>query len=194
MVRTQQERSLLEVGRFIILIKHTQTDDVSIQFYDYQAPYTVQERTLAFICPFACESRAFARLCDLQENGHWAVQCHGWVYLTESQLQQLQRVSGRERHDPNWNNARWAIVKDFIAEDPLSRQDEGFQQIVSNFAIPRRGRLMPQDVKKANYRGSLIVDLGSTFTFPFYRSYASLYGFNAVYKSLDEYGLPDWDY
>lgn len=52
---------------------------------------------------------------------------------------------------------------------------------------------MPQDVKKENYRGSLIVDLRSTLTFPFYRAYASLYEFNAFYRSLDEYGIPQWE-
>ncbi|KAK6832032.1 hypothetical protein RU639_002929 [Aspergillus parasiticus] len=116
------------------------------------------------------------------------------MYLTDSQLQQLRRVCGRRvGNDPYWDNARWAIVKDLIADKPPSRQDEQFQNILSNFCIPKRGGILPDDVKKENYRGDRIVDLGSTITFPFYRRYAQADDLDRFFKELDLYELPEWD-
>ncbi|KAF7588923.1 hypothetical protein BBP40_005001 [Aspergillus hancockii] len=73
-------------------------------FWNYKDPsndlHPHGEKTLS---PFGCESRAFAHLCDLHQNGYWA-------------RTQLQLASGRERYDPRWNEARWAIVKGFVAD------------------------------------------------------------------------------
>ncbi|RAQ59355.1 hypothetical protein COH20_005840 [Aspergillus flavus] len=186
----------IDMGRqgFVFRFKYREQDLCLKVFYPYKAPYNVHKEVEAFISPFGCESRAFARLCDLRENGHWAVRCHGWMYLKDSQLQQLRRVCGRRvGNDPYWDNARWAIVKDFIADKPPSRQDEQFQNILSKFCIPKRGGILPDDVKKENYRGDRIVDLGSTITFPFYRRYAQAEDLDRFFKELDQYELPEWD-
>lgn len=84
-------------------------------------------------------------------------------------------------------------MKDFIADKPPSRQDEQFQNILSKFCIPKRGGILPDDVKKENYRGDRIVDLGSTITFPFYRRYAQAEDLDRFFKELDQYELPEWD-
>ena len=165
---------------------------MSVQFYEYKAIYHDKEIE-AYISPFGCESRTFARLCDLHKNGQWAVRCHGWMCLTDSQVQQLWKVSGPVRADPRWDRARWVIVKDFIAGEPPSREDENFQHVISNFRIPKCGGILPRDVKRGNYRGNLIVDLGSTVTFPFYRRYAHWSELDEFFNSIDTYRLPDWD-
>ncbi|KAK2790671.1 hypothetical protein FQN52_005427 [Onygenales sp. PD_12] len=45
------------------------------------------ERQKAYASPFAHESRAFARLDSLDENGTWAVRCHGWMQLSDKQFE-----------------------------------------------------------------------------------------------------------
>ncbi|KNG85319.1 hypothetical protein ANOM_006290 [Aspergillus nomiae NRRL 13137] len=176
---------------FVFKFKHNERDLCLKLFYEYTAPYSEEE--VAFISPFGCEARAFARLCDLHENGRWAVQCHGWMYLTDSQLHQLREVSGPVRNDPNWYRAHWAIVKDFIADEPPSRHDKKFQNILTNFYIPKRGHILPRDVKKDNYRGDRIVDLGCTITFPFSRRYARSKQFFDFFNDLDKHQLCRWD-
>ncbi|KAE8155490.1 kinetochore Sim4 complex subunit FTA2-domain-containing protein [Aspergillus tamarii] len=177
---------------FVFRFKHNQRDLCLKLFYEYKAVYDDKE-IASYISPFGCESRTFARLCDLHQNGQWAVRCHGWMYLTDSQLQQLRKVSGPVRGDSRWYRARWAIVKDFIADEPPSREDENFQRVISNFCIPKCGDILPRDIKKGNYRGELIVDLGSTVTFPFYRRYASGKEFDEFFDSLDADRLPGWE-
>ncbi|KAE8152173.1 kinetochore Sim4 complex subunit FTA2-domain-containing protein [Aspergillus avenaceus] len=174
---------------FVFKFKHNERDLCLKLFYEFKGVYDDEEVT-SYISPFGCESRAFARLCDLHQNGQWAVRCHGWMYLTDSQLQQLWEVS---RPDPRWHGARWAIVKDFIAEEPPSREDENFQNVMAKFHIPKCGRILPRDVKKENYRGDLIVDLGSTVTFPFYRRYARWTEHIAFFQDLDTERIPEWD-
>ncbi|KAE8361724.1 kinetochore Sim4 complex subunit Fta2 [Aspergillus caelatus] len=187
------EPAFIDQGQqgFVFRFRYNGRDLCLKLFYEYTAPYDAEH--VAFTSPFGCESRAFARLCDMHENGHWAVRCHGWMCLTDSQLQQLWEVSGRVRYDPNWYRARWAIVKDFIADEPPSPEEKGFESIISNFCIPKRGRILPRDVKKSNYRGDRIVDLGSTITFPFYRRYASWTDFTDFFSDFDTNELPLWD-
>ncbi|GAB1200206.1 hypothetical protein APSETT444_009574 [Aspergillus pseudonomiae] len=178
---------------FVFRFKHNERDLCLKLFYDYEDPRPYHEKTIALISPIGLESRAFARLCDLHENGHWAVQCHGWMCLTDSQLQQLREASGRVRNNWRWHKARWGIVKDFIADEPPSCQDERFRLIISNFSVPKRGQILPRDVKKENYRGELIVDLGSTVTFPFCRYFARQTDLDKFFEYLDQFGLPAWD-
>ncbi|KAI1617037.1 kinetochore Sim4 complex subunit FTA2-domain-containing protein [Exophiala viscosa] len=47
-------------------------------FYDYDSAL--------LISPLACESRAFARLHSLNENGTWAARCYGWMTLSDTQF------------------------------------------------------------------------------------------------------------
>ncbi|OGM48145.1 hypothetical protein ABOM_002936 [Aspergillus bombycis] len=99
---------------------------------------------------------------------------HKGRYLCLKLLEQLREASGRERSDPRWSHIYWAVVKDFIPDEPPSSAGlEQLQNIVATFNIPKYGNILPRDVKKENYRAQRMVDLGSTIAFPFYRRYAS---------------------
>ncbi|KAK2788835.1 hypothetical protein FQN53_003022 [Emmonsiellopsis sp. PD_33] len=62
------------------------------------------ERQKAYASPFAHESRAFARLDSLDENGTWAVRCHGWMQLSDKQFEPVRHLR---------DYSRGAIVKDY---------------------------------------------------------------------------------
>ncbi|KAE8148637.1 kinetochore Sim4 complex subunit FTA2-domain-containing protein [Aspergillus avenaceus] len=146
-------------------------------------PFNVSRKTQRLLTPFARECRAFARLCDLQQNGTWAVRCHGWMYLSDNQIAPLKKISMKLRRDPEWVNARWAIVKDFLPGPPTSAD---LPAIFSNFDIAKKARILPGDAFAKNYRGPFIVDLGSSATFPFPRHFASQYSFDRFYKCCPE--------
>jgi hypothetical protein len=59
--------------------------------------------------------------------------------------------------------SRWAIVKEYR---PVPTDPSDIQTIFTNFKIPQEARILPQDVRIENYRGSKIVDLSSTLTKP----------------------------
>ncbi|KAB8261244.1 kinetochore Sim4 complex subunit FTA2-domain-containing protein [Aspergillus pseudonomiae] len=164
---------------FVFRFKHNERDLCLKLFYDYEDPRPYHEKTIALISPIGLESRAFARLCDL--HGKWPLGSA------------LREASGRVRNNWRWHKVRWGIVKDFIADEPPSCQDERFRLIISNFSVPKRGQILPRDVKKENYRGELIVDLGSTVTFPFYRYFARQTDLDKFFEALDQFGLPAWD-
>lgn len=113
-------------------------------------------------CPFVNECRAFARLHDLGYDGLWAVKCYGWTELTDSQLQkcyELANLTGK-------HCTRLAIVKDFIAEE---NHPEHIPEICRRFEIAKSAQILPRDIDKRNYKGRLIVDLGSSMTSPLYK-------------------------
>lgn len=118
-------------------------------FYPYdQAIYT---------SPLANESRAFARLDSRNENGTWAARCFGWMKLSDPQFKKIREVI-------NTNGlSRWVVVKEYL---PMSTKPSDIRKIFTNFEIPREARIMPQDVRIENYRGSKIVDLSSALTDP----------------------------
>ncbi|KAE8353203.1 hypothetical protein BDV28DRAFT_133534 [Aspergillus coremiiformis] len=67
------------------------------------------------------------------------------------------------------------------------------ERIIQNFQIAKRARIIPGDIEKRNYRGTYLVDLGSTVTFPFYRTFARERSFTDFYEDLKNYPLYDWD-
>lgn len=119
-------------------------------FYPYdQARYTT---------PLAYESRAFARLESQNENGTWAVECHGWMKLSDMQFNTIGNVVD------TLCLSRWVIVKEYM---PMPTDHSHIRTIFTNFDIPKAARIWPgDDIRIENYRGSKIVDLSSTVTFP----------------------------
>ena len=82
--------------------------------------------------------------------------------------------------------SRWVVVKEYR---PMSTQPSHLRKIFESFAIPKRARILPQDVRVDNYRGSKIVDLSSTLTAPCPGWSDFLFG--SFYKETI-YGVFDW--
>ena len=59
--------------------------------------------------------------------------------------------------------SRWVIVKEY---SPMTTNTSHLDQILKNFTIPKKLRILPQDVRMENYRGSKIVDLSCCLTDP----------------------------
>ncbi|EQL30948.1 hypothetical protein BDBG_17963 [Blastomyces gilchristii SLH14081] len=58
--------------------------------------------------------------------------------------------------------------------------------------IARKALLWPGDVKPENYRGSVIVDLGNTITYPGIRRFWSKSRRRESFASMDRY-FTDWE-
>ena len=110
-----------------------------------------------YTSPLANESRAFARLNSRNKNGTWAVRCYGWMKLSDAQFETIGHVVDTQAL------SRWVVVKEYLPEVTNSSHVE---EIYKNFKIARKARLLPQDVRLENYRGTKIVDLSSTLTDP----------------------------
>ncbi|KAK2778579.1 hypothetical protein FQN53_001733 [Emmonsiellopsis sp. PD_33] len=134
----------------------------------------VRERTQMLHSPFACESRAFARLIDHGHNGTWAVKCHGWMQLTERQFAVLESATTTAARTLNnstcsqqqplrFTCTRWAIIKDYIS-NPFRTID--IPEINRKLSIPKSLLIKPEDFYPRNFRESFFVDLGSTQTYP----------------------------
>lgn len=82
--------------------------------------------------------------------------------------------------------SRWVIVKDYL---PTLTDASHTNQILKNFAIPKRLRMLPHDMLPQNYRGSKIVDLSCTLTAPCPEW--SEFEFNFFYTET-VYGVLDW--
>ena len=118
-------------------------------FYPYdQAIYT---------SPLASESRAFARLDSRDKNGKWATRCDGWMRLSDIQFKTIGDIV--DTHDLS----RWVIVKEYLPELTNASHISTF---FTNFSIPKKLRILPEDVRVQNYRGSKIVDLSCALTDP----------------------------
>ncbi|OAG33886.1 hypothetical protein AYO21_12002 [Fonsecaea monophora] len=130
--------------------------------------------------PLACECRAYARLDSLNENGTWAARCYGWMRLSDTQFKVLGDVVNTH------GLSRWAIVKEYI---PSSTLPCDIQTIFTNFNTPKQARILPQDIRVENYRGSKIVDLSSTLTAPCPEWSGFLFEF--FYKKTI-FGVFDW--
>nr|KMM66039.1 hypothetical protein CPAG_02379 [Coccidioides posadasii RMSCC 3488] len=80
--------------------------DVTIyEFRDWAYKRTsLSTRQQAYTRPIAHESRAFARLDSIGENGTWAVNCHGWMKLSDKEFKRLQKYDSL---------TRWAVVEDY---------------------------------------------------------------------------------
>ncbi|EER45402.1 conserved hypothetical protein [Histoplasma capsulatum H143] len=124
-------------------------------YYDTDFPNRIKAHERILMAPFVHEARAFARLDSVDENGTWAVKCHGWIKLNDSQFKELGN-----KHQIF---CRWAIIKDMIP-DEISMSD--IPEVRRKMQIARKALLWPGDVKPENYRGSFIVDLGNTITYP----------------------------
>ncbi|WEW60303.1 hypothetical protein PRK78_005788 [Emydomyces testavorans] len=123
--------------------------------WSYRGRKGISERQQAYTSPFSHECRAFARLDSLDENGTWAVKCHGWIKLSDEQFRPLRRY--------DWLS-RWAIVKDYI---PNKVAITDVPEIRRKMLIARKALLHPEDAKPVNFRGSFFVDLGTVRTYPY---------------------------
>ena len=133
-----------------------------------------------YTSPLANESRAFARLDMRNENGTWAARCYGWMKLTDVQFKMIGDVVSTH------GLSRWVVVKEFL---PMPTDPSHVQTIFTNFKIPKEARILPQDVRVENYRGSKIVDLSSTLTFPCPEWPEFLFEF---FNKNTIYGVFDW--
>lgn len=132
-------------------------------------------------CPFVNECRAFARLQDVGCDGLWAVRCHGWMQLTDSQLKQCYGLKYSE------HCTRLAIVKDYIAEET---HPEDIPEICQRFEIAKNAQILPRDIERKNYKGRFIVDLGSSLTSPLYAQAQ----FDRFYESCNRIVANWWNY
>lgn len=82
--------------------------------------------------------------------------------------------------------SRWAIVKEYL---PNLTTPSDIQNIFTNFNISKEARILPQDIRIENYRGSKIVDLSSALTDPCPEW--SDFLFEYFYKETI-YGVFDW--
>ncbi|KAK2758265.1 hypothetical protein FQN54_004110 [Arachnomyces sp. PD_36] len=134
------------------------------------------EKLQQFTSPFAHEARAFARLDCIGENGTWAVKCHGWMRLTYDHLLPI------DRHCPP-DIVSWAIVKDYI---PETVQLTDVPEIRRKMEIAYRASIFPIDILPRNYRGSFLVDLGSSMTWPYIRKlWGSDRAFDIEFERVD---------
>lgn len=131
--------------------------------------------------PFVHECRAFARLDSVGDNGTWAVKCHGWIKLND---QQFKALGNKHR-----TFCRWAVVKDLIREE-LTMND--IPEIRRKMQIARKALLWPRDIKSENYRGSFVVDLGSTLTYPYIRRFWSNTRRREAFAYLDK-DISEWE-
>ncbi|KAI2048660.1 hypothetical protein LOZ44_003870 [Ophidiomyces ophidiicola] len=123
--------------------------------WTYTGRRGIPKRQRPYTSSFSHECRAFARLDSYGKNGTWAVHCHGWLKLSDTQFQPLPKYS---------NLTRWAIVKDYI---PHKVAITDVPEIRRKMAIARDALLHPQDVQPRNFRGSFFVDLGRVKTYPY---------------------------
>ena len=119
-------------------------------FYSYdRARYTT---------PLAYESRAFARPESRNENGTWAIECYGWMKLSDTQFNTIRNVAD------TLCLSRWIIVKEYLS---MPTDYSHICTMFMNFDIPEAARIWPgDDIRVENYRGSKSVDISSTITFP----------------------------
>ncbi|EEH07261.1 conserved hypothetical protein [Histoplasma capsulatum G186AR] len=155
-------------------------------YYDTDFPNRIKAHERILMAPFVREARAFARLDSVGENGTWAVKCHGWIKLNDSQFKELGN-----KHQIF---CRWAIIKDMIP-DEISMSD--IPEVRRKMQIARKALLWPGDVKPENYRGSFIVDLGNTITYPEIRRFWSNTRRREIFAGMDRcfsnWEPSDWD-
>lgn len=90
-------------------------------------------------------------------NGTWAAKCYGWMELSDTQFDVISAVAGP------LNLSRWVIVKEYEA---VSTDASHIPKIHANFSVAKRAKILPQDIRVDNYRGTKIVDLSSALTYP----------------------------
>ncbi|KLJ13876.1 hypothetical protein EMPG_09371 [Blastomyces silverae] len=151
-------------------------------YYETDFPFVkISQHEKMLMAPFVREARAFARLDSVGENGTWAVKCHGWMKLND---QQFKALGNHHRMF-----CRWAIIKDLIP-DEISMSD--IPEVRRKMQIARKALLLPGDIKPENYRGSFVVDLGSTVTYPEIRRFWSNTRRREKFASFDRY-FNDWE-
>lgn len=112
---------------------------------------------MTWLWPFANECRAFARLHQSGLNGVIAVKCHGWMKLTDDQLQRVRRLAKDVSLSP------WSIVKDLINEN-TGLEDIPF--ILQSIDRLHKERILIADTRPDNFKGKYWIDLGSAQTYP----------------------------
>ncbi len=59
--------------------------------------------------------------------------------------------------------SHWVLVKEYL---PILTNPSHLKEMRDNLRVPQALRILPQDLRLENYRGSKIVDLSSTLTAP----------------------------
>lgn len=77
--------------------------------------------------------------------------------LSDAQLETIATVVSTR------DLSRWVVVKDYCTD---STNGSHISQIYANFEIAKQAKILPQDIRIENYRGSRIVDLSSALTYP----------------------------
>lgn len=84
------------------------------------------------------------------------------------------------------NLTHWVVVREYTT---VPTGPSHLQTILTNFKIPKEARILPQDVRIENYRGSKIVDLSNALTAPSPEWSDFLFGF--FYEETVQ-GFFDW--
>ena len=100
--------------------------------------------------------------------------------VSDAQFREIGKVVDTYRQ------SRWVVVKEYL---PTPTTTAHIQEIITNFEIPKRARMLPQDVRVENYRGTKIVDLSSTLTYPCPECSEFLY---RHFNEETIYGVFDW--
>ncbi|PGH34633.1 hypothetical protein GX50_02523 [[Emmonsia] crescens] len=185
---TRLGRISLGTEGIVLLVEIEGVEYVMKLFFKWEhvMPHIVEsdrlsERQKPYLCPFSRECRAFARLDSMGKNGTFAVKCHGWLKLSDEQFEQYSKY-------PQYS--RWAIIKDYLP-DPATRAD--IPEMKHKMEIAHKALLYPQDQKPENYRGSFMVDLGSTKTWPFPKSQWWEEGRKLKFKYFHK-GVEEWEF
>lgn len=124
--------------------------------------------------PFYRECRAYGRLIEKDLNGKVAVRCYGYMTFhagMEAILEQEFQVRDWDRPDDDYEKKQQqplrAIVKELVLKDvPLTAKIA--DKILTDTKRMRRCGVYPGDIFPRNYKGGLIVDLGSAMTEPYF--------------------------
>ncbi|KJF60305.1 uncharacterized protein CIMG_12868 [Coccidioides immitis RS] len=91
-----REYALNILGPFPLL-----SQEIGVTIYEFRdwayKRTSLSTRQQAYTRPIAHESRAFARLDSIGENGTWAVNCHGWMKLSDKEFKRLQKYNSLTR-------------------------------------------------------------------------------------------------
>jgi len=93
----------------------------------------------------------------ISQNRTLAVGCHGWTKLTSHQLGDINQRFGIFDISP------WAIIKEVENIDSTPMH---VPSIIKNLGIAYDAKILLKDIRPENYKGSRLLDLGTSRTWP----------------------------
>lgn len=122
--------------------------------------------------PFNAECRAYARLKEVGKE-NLAVQCHGYVTLTDAQEKE---IADRFGIDDWWEYSEgdkshqglplWAIVKDLLVDEPDALTPRLARKMIRDLNELHRSGIIVNDIKEDAYIRATLVDLSRAITVP----------------------------